>query len=614
MMQMLKFRLAAVFSFLACSIVSSIVHADDMPQHAAAASAAKHYLSFGYRPGERIADLAFKDIDGKAGTLSALAGPEGVVLVVRDAECPVSQRYSPRLAELEQEYGARGIKFVYIDITPHGAKDARHDAQQYHLTGRIVLDGDRKIVGALRASSSTEVFVIDTQGTLRYRGAVDDQFGIGYSRDKPDNTWLRNALDQLLAKRTIAVEDTAAPGCLLDFDMDAAGKARPVTYNNRISRIIQRKCESCHRVGGVAPMPLQNYKQVADRAAIIDYMTSNRIMPPWSADRHVGTWAKDASLSERDLADLHAWLKGGAPEGRKSDAPIARTFTPGWNMEHPDAILQIPEQFEVPASGVVSYKYTYLKTDFDSDKWVSQIEIHPTAPRVVHHVLFFVEEPGRKFFFDPARKPGEPLANDGGGGFFGGSAPGYPMMTFPEGTAKKLPKGAWLKFQIHYQPNGVDQIDQTQVALKFVDEPAVSSGTLKEVQTTALLTTNFAIPPGASNYEISAQYAFTDAGTLISLMPHAHLRGKAWKIWLEAKDGTKTLLLDVPKFNFAWQTYYTFKEPVHVEPGMKLLATAWYDNSSENPYNPDATKTVRFGEQTFEEMMLCYFDWIADPK
>ncbi len=610
----LTLRLWAIATLTICAMAGGAAHADDIPHPATAAPAAKHYLSFGYHPGERVADLAFRDIDGKPASLSAPAGSLGAVLVVRDAACQVSQRYSTRLAELEQEYGTKGFKFIYVDISPHGAKDARRDAEQNGLKGRVVLDTDRRIIDALRANSSTDVFLIDTQGTLRYRGAIDDQYGIGYSKDKPGNSWLRNSLNQLIDKKSIAIDSTPATGCALDADMDAAGKARPVTYDNRISRIMQRKCETCHREGGFAPMPLQNFKQVADRAAMIDYMTSNRIMPPWSANRHVGTWANDASLSDRDLADLHAWIKGGTPEGKKTDAPIARTFTPGWVMEQPDAILQIPDQFRVPAQGVIAYKYSYLKTNFDTDKWVSQIEIQPTAPRVVHHALFFVEEPGRKGYNDPSRKPGDPLPNDGGDGFFGGTAPGFPMMTFPPGAAKKLPKGAWLKFVIHYQPNGVEQVDQTRVALKFVDEPTGADGRLKEVQTNSAFNGDFAIPPGDANYEISSQHEFKTSGTLISVMPHAHLRSKAWKVWLLAKDGTKTLLLDVPKFNFNWQMYYKFKEPVHVEPGMKLLATSWYDNSSGNPYNPDPTRTVRLGEQTFDEMMICYFDWIADSN
>ncbi len=587
---------------------------------AAPAQAAHHYdgeanyTSFGFRIGERVSDASFKDVDGVPGTLAALAGTQGAVIAIRDAECPVSQRYAPRLAELEREYGTKGFKFAYIDVAPQDARRARADAAGYGLRGRIIQDSGKKLVGALRATSSAEVFVIDARGTLRYRGAVDDQYGISVHKDAPHENWLRDALNHVLAGENIAQESTPAPGCLFDTDMDAAGKPRAVTYDNRISRILERKCVACHRTDGLGPMPLQTYAQVFQRRAIIDYMTSNRLMPPWKADPHVGTWENDASLSKADLADLHAWLTNGAPEGKKSEAPIAHVYNPGWRMEKPDAILQIPDKFTIPAQGVVRYKFAYVKTNFDTDKWISEIEIHPTAPRVVHHALVFLEEPGRKYPNDPAYKPGDPLPEDGTDSFFAATALGAPITVFPKGAAKKLPKGAWLKFQIHYQPNGSEQTDQTQIAFKFADDAGNAGDKLAEVDSRSAYTLQFAIPPGDPHYQIKAKYKFQQPGELISLFPHSHLRGNVWKMELEDKDGQLTPLLDVPHYDFNWQGTYRFKTPVHVEPGMALVATAWYDNSANNPNNPDPKKTVHFGEQTYDEMMFGFFDWIPEKK
>jgi hypothetical protein len=596
---------------LAISIAAvDVLAAEDVS--ATRGSSDDKYFSYGYRVGDRVNDITFKDIDGISSALSKPSTSQATIVVVRDSECPVSQRYSPRLAELEQAYGPKGFGFIYIDVTPHGAAEARQDASSYQLKGRIVLDPQKKLIRALRATTSTEVFVIDSHGTLRYRGAIDDQYGIGYSKDAPDHAWLRSALDQINDGKTIATESTPAPGCMLDTDMDVAGKARPVTYHNRISRIIQRKCEQCHHEGGIAPMPLQNYAQVFQRRMMIDYMTSNYFMPPWSANRHVGVWENDPSLTDRDLKDLHGWIKAGAPEGKASDAPIARQYTPGWTMEKPDAILQIPEKYVVPKEGVVVYKYFYLKTNFDTDKWISEIEIHPTAPRVVHHVLVYLEKPGHIDNGDPSRKPGDPLPAVGVDDVFATTAPGLSVLKFPEGTAKKLPKGAWLKFQVHFQPNGTEQIEQTQIALKFADDANNTEGKLKAVRTDYAYNDRFEIPPEAANHEISAKYEFRSPGTLLMLFPHMHLRGKAWQVKLVTKEGAETLLLDVPKYNFAWQHFYRLKEPIHVEPGMKLLATGWYDNSADNPANPDHTATVHWGDQTFEEMMIGFFDWIPD--
>ena len=583
------------------------------PRKASAPStAATHYVAFGYRPGERVPDTRFTDIAGKPGVLSAIAGTRGAVVVVRDAECPVSQRYAPRLAEMEKAYGAKGFNFVYVDATPHSVKEARADAAKYGLTGRVVLDTAKRLLGALRATSSAEAFVIDAGGTLRYRGAVDDQYGITFHKDAAKEHWLRNALDRVIANKDVATPSTDASGCMFEADLDAPGARRPVTYHNRISRIFQQKCESCHRVDGLSPMPLQNYKQVYERRAVVSFMTSTRRMPPWSANPKVGEWANDASLSKSELDDVLSWIKAGAPQGRPGEAPLKRAYAPGWEMGRPDAIVQIPDTFNIPAQGVVQYKYSYVKTNFDSDKWISAMEIRPTAPKVVHHVLVFLEEPGRKGMDDPTRKPGDPAPSGGIDGFFAATAPGSPAAIFPTGAAKKLPKGAWLKFQIHYQPNGSPQSDQTRIGLMFADDSTAVNGKFAEVQSRSAFNTRFTIPPHDPNYQVVAATTFRTAGTLLSLFPHTHLRGKAWKIELMNPDSTKTLLLDVPRYDFNWQTFYTFKTPVRVSPGQRLVATAWYDNSKANPFNPDPTKSVRFGEQTFEEMMIGYFDWIPD--
>jgi hypothetical protein len=584
------------------------------PLPVARAAATAGYFSYGFNPGERVADVKFRDIAGKTSVLSALGAQRGTIVIMRDAECPVTMRYSPRMAELEAEYMAKGFQFVYVDVTPHSSSDAKADAAKYGLKGRIVQDTAKVLVHALRAKSSTETFIIDPRGTLVYRGAIDDQYGINWHKDAPSKTWLRAALDRMVAGKDILDRNTDASGCNFDIDPDAAGAERPVTYHNRISRLMQTKCEGCHRENGLAPMPLQTYAEVVARKRVVTDEVEARRMPPWNANKAVGTWLNDVSLSDRELADLVNWYKAGAPKGNEKDAPLPRAYAPKWEMGKPEAVVQIPDTFRIPAQGVVAYKYSYVQTHFDSDKWVTAIEIKPTAPLVVHHVLVFLEEPGRKAPNDPTRKPGDPLPVNGVAGFFAATAPGAPASIYPLGAAKKLPKGAWLKFQIHYQPNGTEQVDQTQIGFQFADEAAVASGTLREVESRSAAQTRLAIPPNDPNYKVDANpFIFRRSGTLISLFPHTHLRGKAWTMELMGRDSSRTLLLDVPKYDFNWQTFYAFKYPVRVDSGARLLATAWYDNSSKNPANPDPNATVRFGEQTFDEMMIGYFDWIPDP-
>jgi hypothetical protein len=359
-------------------------------------------------------------------------------------------------------------------------------------------------------------------------------------------------------------------------------------------------------------MPLQTYAQLAARPGVITHQLSARRMPPWNANPAVGEWANDVSLSERELEDFVGWYKAGAPRGKESDAPLPRSYVPRWQMGQPDGVAQIPDKFSIPAEGIVEYKYSYVQTHFDSDKWVTAIEIKPTAPKVVHHVIVFIEEPGRKFANDPTRRPGDPAPANGVSGFFAATAPGAPATIYPAGAAKRLPKDAWLKFQIHYQPNGSAEIDQTEIGFQFASDSIVAAG-IREVESRSAANTRFAIPPHDPNYRVDASYIFRRSGTLISLFPHTHVRGKAWQIELMAADSTKTMLLDVPRYDFNWQSFYAFKAPIRVDSGMRLNASAWYNNSNTNPSNPDPSKTVRFGEQTSEEMMIGYFDWIPDP-
>jgi AhpC/TSA family len=579
---------------------------------AADSPATSTLYSYGFSPGERVPDLEVIDVEGRSASLHSLSGRRGTVLITWDRECPVSARYLPRVLELAAKYGPKGYNFVLVDVTPHGIGEARSDARK-HQGVRTLFDSARTLATGLRARSTAESFLVDSRGTLKYRGAIDDQYGISHQRASVGSAWLRNAMDRVAGGEDPLVSRTEASGCAMDVDAALPARTLPVTYHNRISRIIQSKCQVCHRVGGLGPMPLETYPQVVARRAIIEFMVGGDRMPPWSAQRDVGEWANDRSLSAREKSDLLEWLKNGAPEGDRRDAPASRRFSSAWNIGKPDAVLSIPEPITVPAQGVVAYKYVYTQTHFDEDKWITAVEIRPTQPKVVHHVIALIEEPGRKALTPRERaalKPGAPPPaepQDSALGFFAITVPGSLGIKYPEGTGKRLPKGAWLKFEIHYQPNGEQVTDRTEIGFRFSKRP------LREVQSRSAPYAEFVIPPNHPHYEVKASYDFREAGRIISLFPHMHLRGAAFRYDLELPDGRTVELLSVPKFDFNWQSYYEFRTPVDVPAGSKLLATAWYDNSKNNPWNPDPSKEVRWGPQTYEEMMIGYFDFVADP-
>jgi hypothetical protein len=298
-----------------------------------------------------------------------------------------------------------------------------------------------------------------------------------------------------------------------------------------------------------------------------------------------------------DKADLLAWLKGNLAEGNPADGPLPRTYPADWEIGRPDAIVRIPQPIEVNATGKMPYQNIFVPTDFGEDKWVSAIEVLPTAREVVHHALVYVVPAER---VEQARKS---RRDTEGGNFFAAYVPGNNLARFPEGFGKLIPKGATLHFQIHYTPKGAATRDQTAVALRFAKTPPEH-----EVRVAAIAA-KLDIPPGDPDYEAHGSIPVLFDAKIMSYMPHMHVRGKAYRYELKYPDGKTELLLDVPRYDFNWQLQYCLADFKEAPAGSTLLGTAWYDNSTNNPANPDPERRVRWGEQTDDEMMLGYFEY-----
>jgi hypothetical protein len=332
---------------------------------------------------------------------------------------------------------------------------------------------------------------------------------------------------------------------------------------------------------------------------MVRHMVEERAMPPWSAGEGSLPMSSDRSLSEEDRRDVIAWIAAGAPEGDAADAAAAVRFSDGWRIGTPDLILEAPEQ-SVPAEGTVPYRYIAVPVSVEEDRWVSAVEIRVDAPRVVHHVLAFLQYPEGH----PQRAL-QPDFRGGLAGYFAAMVPGEGALEWGDGRAKRLPAGTLLVFQVHYTTDGTAARDRPRLGVRFAAGPP-----REEVRTLSAYTMRFAIPPGAPRHEVRASRKFTGAGRILAFMPHMHLRGTAFRYELETPDGARRTLLDVPKWDFNWQWAYRLREPLDVPAGSRLHATGWFDNSPGNPGNPDPSREVRFGEQTWEEMMIGYFEWV----
>jgi Copper type II ascorbate-dependent monooxygenase, C-terminal domain len=366
------------------------------------------------------------------------------------------------------------------------------------------------------------------------------------------------------------------------------------TFSKEVAPILYNRCVSCHRPGEAAPMALRNYKEVRPWAKAIKQQVATRTMPPWHADPSIDKFSNDRRLTDAEVATIVKWADAGAPEGDVADMPKMPEFTEGWAFGKPDMVLDTGADYPIPATGVVAYQYFKVDPGFKEDTWVQAAEVRPTQRSQVHHILVFVQEGKQR-----AVRAGEQFSD-----MLIGYAPGVPSTTWDPDTALLVKAGSTFLFQVHYTTNGKAAADRSVLGLKIRKDPPkyrAFSGSAIQFK--------FAIPPNDSNYEVKANYTFKEDVTLLDLTPHMHLRGKAFKYVLTYPDGRSEELLKVPKYDFNWQLSYILSEPRKVPAGSKMDVTAWYDNSPNNKYNPDPTETVKWGDQTFQEMMIGFFNY-----
>jgi len=552
--------------------------------------------------GRRIENVQFTDLNGRARSLDDFRGADAIVIAFTGTGCPLTRKFGPALARLEKEFRDRQVAFIFVNPTlSDGADEQRQRLLELGIRSPGAMDVEARFSRALLAETTTDAFVLDKARTLVYRGAVSDQYGLGFAHDAPKREFLREAIEAVLAGRRPEIAATWAPGCVLDYEPSKARKA-DLTYHNRISRIVQENCQECHRRGGLAPFSLESYRDVIGNAGMIRRVVRDGLMPPWFAEPvpegEPNPWANDRSLSRADKEDLLAWLEGDRAEGDPADAPLPRRFPTDWNIGKPDHIIPLPRAVPVKAEGRMPYVNLFVKTDFKEDKWVSATEIKPTFAEVVHHVLVFVVPPSE------AGNIRRRDANREDRGFLAAYVPGNTWRQFEKGLAKHLPAGATLHFQMHYTPNGRAVTDRTELGLKFSDTPPEHV-----VQVAGIANHKFRIPPGHPNYSASKSLDLTTDVAILSFLPHMHLRGKAFRYELIDEAGRRSTLLNVPEYDFNWQLQYRYAEPLRVKAGSRIVVTGTFDNSPDNPANPDPSKTVRWGPQTEDEMLLGYVEY-----
>jgi hypothetical protein len=410
----------------------------------------------------------------------------------------------------------------------------------------------------------------------------------------------------------------------LGVSAQAATNPSPTFYKD-VLPVLQKACQNCHRPGEAAPMAFLDYKTTRPWAKAIKAAVQVRKMPPWLADPHYSKFSNDRSLPEPDRMTLVAWADAGAPEGSPKEAPQPVAYVEGWNIGKPDVVYTMPTAFEVPASGTIEYQYLVIPTNLTEDKWIQLAEVRPGSRAVVHHVIVFIRPKGSKWMADaepgvpfvpgktarrrPAAEGNAPVDPQEGAiqllqsELLVGYAPGMPAQICPPGAAKLLPAGADLVLQLHYTSTGKEATDRTSVGLTFAKQPPQ-----RRELTLSAGNYLFSIPPGDPNYEVKAQITLRDDAEMINLMPHMHLRGRDFLYKVVYPTGETSTLLNIPKYDFNWQLVYVFEKPLVLPKGSRIECVAHFDNSLNNAYNPNPNATVHFGDQTWEEMMIGWFD------
>jgi peroxiredoxin len=543
-----------------------------------------------------LAGIRLQDFRGGSFALDDVGKGKLVVLAFLGVDCPLANQYAPRLVELARSFEQKGVVFFAIDANEQdGAAAMSRFAKANNLPFPFLKDVGNELADKLEVSRTPEAVVLDAKGGIRYRGRIDDQFALGVHRTAPTRRDLGIALQELLAGKDASVAKTEPAGCRIGR-IRRPGKG-DVTYAKQVSRILGSRCVSCHRPGEIAPFSLMTYKQAAGWAETIAEVVSAGRMPPWHASPEYGKFHNDARLSDQEKRLIAAWVADGAPEGDRAEMPAPVSLSDdSWRIPKPDLIIELPRTVEIPASGVLPYQYFEIDPKFDHDVWVRASQVRPGNPTVLHHLVVFVQPPGHR---------GQGPADVD---FLAGYSPGMPPRDLPPGIAKVVAAGSKLLVQAHYTPRGVPQTDRSKIGLVFADPATIR----KRMTSVAAINTELRIPPGAASFQASAEHRFNQDYILYALMPHMHLRGKSFRFEATYPDGRQEVVLDVPRYEFDWQNAYVLKDPKPMPEGTIMRCTGVFDNSTDNPNNPDPSRPVTFGEQTNDEMLVGYMNVALD--
>ena len=542
---------------------------------------------------DRIGDFALLDSDGAFHQLSRYRNREALVLMSFDNRCASIDTAIGQLKSLQRDWSDQGVAFGLIDSSGEADIQAIRATKARHgLDLPLLIDNGQLVTETLGLTKAGEVAILDPERlTLIYRGPA-----------------LESAAQTLANELAGTANDTdikESAGCELNFPMRESHLAITPDYATEIAPIIAEQCASCHREGGIGPFAMDSHLMLQGWSPMIREVLLTKRMPPTQVDPYIGHFSNARYISDSDLQRLVHWIDAGAPRGGADIDPLTELQFPDrreWQLGEPDFIVKAPTH-EIPATGVLDYINVEVELPFEEDKWVRAVQYIAGDEAVLHHLLSYVTAPRE------AVQGESPVAINASPRFLEGYAPGkVDAITFPQNTGVYIPQGHNLAMQFHYTPNGRATVDETLLGLYMHDDPPDYENFTQSVSGM------FRIPPFAGNHAASAEYVFAEDVVVTGLRPHMHFRGKDMKLSAELPDGSITELLSVPNYSYAWQPTYALEEPVNLPAGTMVHVTGTFDNSEYNPANPDPSKELTFGLQSWDEMFIGYWTYhSAEP-
>lgn len=531
---------------------------------------------------DRLSDFALLDSNGTFHQLSRYQHRQALVVMAYGNECASMEQQMQAFQAARSRFSSQGIEFLLIDSFDLG----RETIDSYALDIPILEDDGQLVSETLGISKTGDVLVLNPlRSTLYYKG--------GPGKD------LEAALTGVLSGELSDTVNVENGGCQVDYEMAKVHQESPPDYASEVAPIIQEKCVGCHRQGGVGPFAMDSHIMMMGWSPMIREVLLNKRMPPTQVDPYVGHSEDARYLSKQELQTLVHWIDAGAPQGDFETDPLESVpeVEPSWVLGEPDFIAVTPEQ-EVPATGVLDYRYVTVELPFEEDKWISAVQYRAGDASVLHHLMTFVVAPEEDFWGSERTETSVSRR------FVEGYSPGTENVSvFADGTGVLIPQGHRLAMQLHYVTNGQSTVDETQLGLYFSDSPALTE---KRVQAVA---TRFEIPANTADFPQQASHQFEEAVVITGVRARMNYRGKRMKFLAESPSGERTEIFSVPAYNYGWQPHYILEEPVNLSPGSRVIVEGAFDNSVSNPTNPNPESAVGFGLESWEEMFAGYFTY-----